>query len=291
MYFVTQLLNGLGIGAIYALVALGYNMVYGIVKLINFAHGDIIMVGCFVIVSVLGWGMPAWFAAICAVVFCALVGMLIERVAYQRLLDQGSPRISLLITAIGVSLLLQNLYQLIYGSSERTISRLFPLPDIIIGGVQVSNTLLNIVVSLAMMLVLRMLVDRTKIGKAMRATSEDPGAAMLMGINTKSVILFTFAAGSALAAVGSVLYANTYMFARPYMGSMLGLKAFIAAVFGGIGSIPGAMLGGYILGVAEGLNNAYGNSILTDAVVFGLLIVILLLKPAGLLGRHEKEKV
>lgn len=291
MYFLTQLLNGLGVGSIYALVALGYSMVYGIVKLINFAHGDIIMVGGFAIFSLLSWHQPVWVAVLGSIVFCAIVGMAVERIAYQRLLDKGSPRISLLITAIGVSLLLQNLYQLIYGSSEKTIARLFALPDVYVGDVQISTTLLNITVSLVMMGALQLLVSRTKIGRAMRATSEDPDAAVLMGINTKQVILFTFAVGSALAAVGAVLYSNTYMYVRPYMGGMLGLKAFVAAVFGGIGSIPGAMLGGYLLGVAEGLNNAYGNSTLTDAVVFGLLIVILLLKPAGLLGRHAKEKV
>lgn len=291
MYFVSQLLNGLGVGSIYALVALGYSMVYGIVKLINFAHGDIIMVGAFAIYTLLSWNMPAWVAVMGSIAFCALAGVLIERVAYHRLLNQGAPRISLLITAIGVSLFLQNLFLLIYGSSEKTVPRMFSLPDIYVGDVQISTTLLNITVSLLMMGALQLLVNRTRIGKAMRATSEDPGAALLMGVNTNQVILVTFAVGSALAAVGSVLYTNTYMFAKPYMGGVLGLKAFVAAVFGGIGSIPGAMVGGFILGIAEGLNNAYGNSILTDAVVFGLLIVILLVKPAGLFGRNEKEKV
>ena len=169
--------------------------------------------------------------------------------------------------------------------------KMFNLPDIKVGNLPVATTLLNILVALLMMLALQLLVGKTKIGKAMRATSEDPGAALLMGIDTNKVILFTFAVGSALAAVGAVLHSNTYMFAKPFMGSMLGLKAFVAAVFGGIGSIPGAMLGGYVLGVAEGLNNAYGDSTLTDAVVFGLLILILLVKPAGLLGKHVREKV
>ncbi len=291
MYLVNQLLNGLGVGAIYALVALGYSMVYGIVKLINFAHGDIIMVGCYALFSMIGWSLPIWVAVPGAMLFCAAMAMVIERVAYHRLLNSGAPRIALLITAIGVSTLLQNAYQLIYGSNAQPISKLFALPSIQIGDLQVSNTLLNIVVSLVMMLILRMLVNGTKMGKAMRATSEDPGAAILMGVDTAKVILFTFAIGSALAAAGSALYANTYLQINPYMGSMLGLKAFVAAVLGGIGSIPGAMLGGFTLGIAEVLNNAYGNSVLTDAVVFALLIFILLVKPAGLLGKNVKEKV
>ncbi len=291
MYFLSQLFNGLGVGSIYALVALGYSMVYGVVKLINFAHGDIIMVGSYMILMVLGMNGPLWAAILASIVFCAVVGVVIERVAYHRLLTHGAPRIALLITAIGVSLFLQNLYQLIFGSNSVSMPRMFSLPEIHFGGVPIQNTILNVVVALAMMAVLELLVNKTKIGKAMRATSEDPGAAILMGINTNQVILFTFAVGSALAAVGAVLYTNTYMQIRPYMGGMLGLKAFVAAVFGGIGSIPGAMVGALVLGVAESLNNAYGQSTVTDAVVFALLIVILLVKPAGLLGKHVKEKV
>ncbi|MDL2325382.1 branched-chain amino acid ABC transporter permease [Ruminococcaceae bacterium OttesenSCG-928-A16] len=291
MYFVSQLLNGLGIGSIYALVALGYSMVYGIVKLINFAHGDLIMVGGYAVFQILLWSQPLWVAVLGSVVFCAVVGMLIERVAYHRLLTKGAPRIALLITAIGVSLLLQNLYQLLYGSSGKSMPKMFVLPDIYVGDVQVSTILLNIVVALLVMAVLQLLVGKTKIGKAMRATSEDPGAATLMGIDTNMVILFTFAIGSALAAVGSVLFTNAYPQISPMMGGMLGLKAFVAAVFGGIGSIPGAMVGGFALGIAESLNNAYGKSTLTDAVVFGMLIIILLVKPAGLFGKNVKEKV
>lgn len=291
MYFVSQLLNGLGIGAIYALVALGYSMVYGIVKLINFAHGDIIMVGGYAIFQILSWNLPLWVAVVGSVAFCALAGMLIERVAYQRLLNKGAPRIALLITAIGVSLFLQNLYQLLYGSNAKPMPKMFELPSITAGDINISNTLLNIVVALVMMAFLQLLVNKTKIGKAMRATSEDPGAATLMGINTNMVVLFTFAVGSALAAVGAVLYSNTYMQIRPFMGSMLGLKAFVAAVFGGIGNMPGAMLGGFILGVAESMVSAFGGSTYADAVVFGILIIILLVKPSGLLGKHVKEKV
>lgn len=291
MYFLSQMLNGLGIGSIYALVALGYSMVYGVVKLINFAHGDIIMVGGYAIFQILSWSQPLWVAVVGSILFCAIIGMVIERVAYHRLLTKEAPRIALLITAIGVSLLLQNLYQRIYGSAGKSMPKMFTLPDIYIGELRISTTVLNIVVALGMMAVLQLLVNRTKIGKAMRATSEDPGAAILMGIDTNKVILFTFAIGSALAAVGSVLYTNAYPQINPMMGGMLGLKAFVAAVFGGIGSLPGAMVGGFALGVAESLNNAYGKSTMTDAVVFGMLIIILLVKPAGLFGKNVKEKV
>lgn len=291
MYLISQLLNGLGTGSIYALVALGYTMVYGIVKLINFAHGDIIMVGGYAIFQILSWNMPLWLAVIVSVAFCALVGMLTEKVAYHRLLNKGAPRIALLITAIGVSIFLQNLYQIIYKPNARTMALLFNLPQIDVGGVPVQKTVLNLIVALLVMGILQLMVSKTKMGRAMRATSEDPGAAVLMGINTNSVVLFTFAVGSALAAVGAVLFINTYGEIKPTMGSMLGLKAFVAAVFGGIGSIPGAMIGGFALGLAEGLINALGGSTFADAVVFAMLIIILLIKPAGLLGKYVKEKV
>ena len=291
MYYITQILNGLGAGSIYALVALGYSMVYGVVKLINFAHGDIIMLGGYAIFVALGWGMPLWVAVLVSVVFCALSGMVIERVAYRRLLNGGAPRISLLITAIGVSIFLQNMSQLIFGTNQKSMPKMFALPDIRIGDTQVSNTILNIAVAMVMMLLLQTLVNTTKIGKAMRATSEDPGAATLMGINTTKAIVFTFGVGSALAAVGAVLYTNTYMQIKPMMGGMLGLKAFVAAVFGGIGSIPGAMIGGFVLGLAESLSVLAGFSAWMDAVVFALLIVILLVRPAGLLGKNLREKV
>lgn len=291
--FITQTLNGLGMGSIYALVALGYNMVYGIVQLINFAHGDIIMVGGYCVMFIMmTMNQPLWLAVAGSILFCALAGMIIERVAYRRLLNHGAPRISLLITAIGVSLFLQNLYQLIFGSAPVSMRSMFSFPPIQIGGVQLtSSTVLNIGVSLVMMLGLQALVNRTSMGKAMRATSEDTGAATLMGINTKTIIAFTFAIGSALAAVGAVLYCNTYPQIKPTMGNLLGLKAFVAAVLGGIGSVPGAMIGGYILGVAESWTKGYISSGLSDAVVFGILIIVLLLRPSGLLGKHVKEKV
>lgn len=290
--FLTQTLNGLGLGSIYALVALGYSMVYGIVKLINFAHGDIIMVGGYTVMFIMVMmGAPLLLAVLGSVLFCALAGVIIQRVAYRRLLVHNAPRISLLITALGVSIFLQNLFQLLFGSEVRSMPTLFSFPPIELGDLHITaSTLLNIAVSVVMMLGLQALVGRTRIGKAMRATSEDAGAAKLMGINTNHTVAFTFAVGSALAAVGAVLYCNTYPQIKPTMGNLLGLKAFVAAVLGGIGSVPGAMLGGYILGVAESWTKTV-NSNLTDAIVFGILIVMLLVKPSGLLGKNVKEKV
>ena len=293
MDFFTQLLNGLGLGSIYALIALGYSMVYGIVQLINFAHGDIIMVGGYAIYVALSMaGMPLWLAVLVPIVVCALAGVLIERLAYQRLLTHNAERISLLITALGVSIFLQNLFMLVFGSEAKTVPPMFGSNSVELGGLSVaSSTLINIVVSVVMMVILQLLVNRTKIGKAMQATSEDAGAAKLMGINTKNIIMLTFAVGSILAAVGAVLYCNTYPQIRPTMGNLLGLKAFVAAVLGGIGSIPGAMLGGYLLGVLEQLTKAYITTEVTDAVVFAILIVVLLVRPARLMGRNRKEKV
>ena len=291
MYLITQMLNGLGAGSIYALIALGYSMVYGVVKLINFAHGDIIMVGSYVIFLTLGSGQPLWVAVLFSISFSAVMGVLIEQIAYRRLLNSGAPRIALLITAIGASIFLQNLAQLVFGANQKSMPKMFQLPAIRIGDMNVSNTLLNIIVAFIMMAFLQVLIHATKTGKAMRATSEDSGAAQLMGININRIIIFTFAVGSALAAVGAVLYTNTYMQIKPLMGGMLGLKAFVAAVFGGIGSIPGAMLGGFLLGLAESLSVVAGQSKWMDAAVFALLIIILLVRPSGLLGKHMKEKV
>ncbi len=293
MEFLSQIINGLGIGSIYALVALGYSMVYGIVQLINFAHGDIIMVGAYaVFVILVTMGIPIWFAVLGSILFCGLAGFVIERVAYHRLLTHDAPRISLLITAIGVSIFLQNLFQILFGSDSKAMPKMFTFDAIHLGALQLtSSTILNIIVSVLMMVALQFLVNKSKIGKAMRATSEDAGAAKLMGINTNTVVAFTFGIGSALASVGAVLYCNTYPQIQPTMGGLLGLKAFVAAVLGGIGSIPGAMLGGYILGVAESLTNGYISSNLTDAVVFGILILVLLVKPTGVLGKNIREKV
>ena len=293
MNFITQTLNGLGLGSIYALVALGYSMVYGIVQLINFAHGDIIMVGGYILYFILvNLGMPLWMAIAAAILVCAVAGVLIQRVAYHRLLVHNAARISLLITALGVSIFLQNLFMILFSSNPRSVPTLIDFGSLSLGSLAIpSKTVINIVVSVIMMVGLQLLVNKTKIGKAMQAASEDTGAAKLMGINTNYVVAFTFAIGSALAAVGAVLYCNTYPQISPDMGNLLGLKAFVAAVLGGIGSIPGAMLGGYILGVAETLTKGYVTSTAYDAVVFGILILVLLIKPTGLLGENRKEKV
>ena len=293
MKFLFQIINGLHIGSIYALVALGYSMVYGIVKLINFAHGDIIMVGAYAAyVLLVLCGLPVWVAVIGSIVFCALAGVLIERIAYRRLLVKEAPRISLLITAIGVSIFLQNLFQLIFTSSGKSFPSIFNYEPIVMGERQVSIvSLITIVTTVVLMVLLQLLVKKTRLGKAMRAVSEDAGAAKLMGINTNSTVSWTFAIGSGLAAVGAVLYSASYPLIDPYMGSMLGLKAFVAAVLGGIGSIPGAMIGGLIMGVAESLTKGYISSTLSDAVVFGILIIVLLVKPTGIMGKNVKEKV
>ena len=290
MTFLTQIINGIQIGSIYALVALGYSMVYGIVRLINFAHGDIIMVG-----SYCAWYLmvkvnaPVWLAIVIAIVFCAMLGMLIEKVAYKPL--RSSPRISLLITAIGISFLLQNLAQLIFSANPRMMSNLFE-GTLNIGQFSIAMvTVVVIAVSVVLMTGLTVLVNKTKVGKAMRAVSEDRDAAQLMGININNTISFTFGIGSALAAVAAVLYCSAYSQIQPTMGSLLGLRAFVAAVLGGIGSIPGAVIGGFLIGIAESLTKGYISSQLSDAVVFGILIIVLLIKPTGLLGRSQNEKV
>ena len=293
MDFVYQVINGLHVGSIYALVALGYSMVYGIVQLINFAHGDLIMVGSYAAYVVLVMlDLPLYLAVIGSIVICVIAALLMERIADRRLLNHGVARISLLITAIGVSIFLQNLAQLIFSSSAKTFPNIITASPIQLGSMQVSvTTVITIVVSVAMMVLLQLLVNRTKMGKAMRAVSEDAGAAKLMGIHTNRTIMFTFGLGAALAAVGAVLYSASYPLVTPFIGSMLGLKAFVAAVLGGIGNIPGAMLGGYLIGIAESLTKAYISTQLADAVVFGILIVVLLVKPSGLLGKNVTEKV
>ncbi|MDL2317599.1 branched-chain amino acid ABC transporter permease [Eubacteriales bacterium OttesenSCG-928-A19] len=291
--FLNQVINGLHVGSIYALIALGYTMVYGIVRLINFAHGDIIMVGAYAILfAVTLFGFPMWLGVLAGIVICALLGVTIERVAYRPLRQRNAPRISALITAIGVSFLLENGFQLLFGSTFRTFPSIFPATPLRIGEVRIAiGTIVTIVIVCVLMILLTLFVQRTRMGKAMRAVSEDTSAARLMGINVNTTISMTFAIGSALAAVGSVLYCAAYPQVQPYMGSMLGLKAFVAAVFGGIGVMPGAMLGGFVMGIAESLTKGYISSQLSDAVVFGILIVILLVKPSGIMGKPEREKV
>ena len=290
---ISQFLNGLQSGSIYALVALGYSMVYGIIMLLNFAHGDIIMVGAYVAwLSMARFALhPAAAVALC-VLTCVLLGVTVEKVAYTPL--RSSPRISLLITAIGISYFLENAVQLIpvFGASSKPMPPFFNIGAIRFSGVVISgNALLTIAVTAVSMVGLTLLVKKTRMGKAMRAVSEDMGAAQLMGISVNRTISFTFAIGSALAGIGSVLYCTAYPQVSPTMGSMLGLKAFVAAVLGGIGSIPGAMIGGIVIGVIEALVSAVGLSTWKDGVVFFLLIVVLIVKPTGLLGRPMTEKV
>lgn len=291
--FLSALIDGLSKGSIYALVALGYSMVYGIVKLINFAHGEIIMVGGYVIFVVMTMlKLPLAVAILGAVFFCALLGVIIEKLGYSRLLRKEAPRISLLITAIGFSLLLQNLAQAIFGAGSQSMPTIIPVGSVKLGTLEITYTAtVSILTTVAVMLLLQLFINKTRIGTAMRATSEDTGAAKLMGINTGVTIAMTFAIGSALAAIGSVLYIATYPQISPTMGSMLGLKAFVAAVLGGIGSVPGAMIGGFAIGIAESLTVQLGYSQVADAVVFGILILVLVVKPSGLLGKNLSEKV
>ena len=289
--FFSQLINGLSLGSIYALIALGYSMVYGIILLLNFAHGDIIMEGAYMswfVMSQLGLGPVA---AVCAsIITCTVLGVVIEKIAYTPL--RGAPRISLLITAIGVSFFLEYTTELLLGSGAKVIpayfeSKVFRLGDVNLG----LTAIITLTVTVASMLVLSFLVRQTKLGKAMRAVSEDMDAARLMGVNVNSTISFTFAVGSALAGIGSVLYCCSYPQATPTMGSMLGLKAFVAAVLGGIGSIPGAMIGGIAIGLCESFVSAIGLSAWRDAVTFAILILVLLIKPTGFMGRKVQEKV
>lgn len=288
--FVSQLFNGLQTGSVYALVALGYSMVYGIILLLNFAHGDIIMIGAYTaFYAMTAFHLHPIFSVVLAVITSTLLGVVIEKVAYTPL--RSAPRLSLLITAIGISFLLENGAQLLFGADTKSMDTLVP-GNVTFGPVTVSYTaILTIIVAVIAMVALTLLVQKTKLGKAMRAVSEDMGAAHLMGISLNKTISFTFAVGSALAGIGSVLYLCAYSQASPTMGSMLGLKAFVAAVLGGIGSIPGAMVGGFAIGLLEALVAAVGLSVWKDAVVFAILIVVLLVKPSGIMGHPVTEKV
>lgn len=294
--FIQQLLNGLHIGSIYALIALGYTMVYGIVKLINFAHGDIMMVGAYVAFYMITvCKIPFVLSVIIAMVSCAIIGVVIEKIAYKPLRE--APRMWALITAIGVSFFLQTLFTIIFGASSMPFPTV-SLPPIEIGGLQVSQIMLiSLGLSLVLMVCLELFIKHTKLGKAMRAASEDAHAASLMGISVNRTITIAFAIGSALAAVGGVLFAVAYPQIKPLMGVMPGLKAFIAAVLGGIGVIPGAMLGGFILGIIESLTKGFftvfwpNASLWADAILFLILILVLLIKPSGILGKNTREKV
>ena len=291
--FIDQLINGLHTGSIYALVAVGYTMVYGIIRLINFAHGEIMMFGAyfaFIFAFMMPFDLPFIAIVIITMIFAALMGMLIERIAYKRL--RTAPRISALITAIGMSLFLQNLALLIFGATPYVMKPLISTQPMIIGDFSIARlTVLTIGLSIFFMVVLTLFVRKTKPGKAMRAVSQDKEAAVLMGINVNSIISLTFALGSALGALGGIFYAMAYTNVESTLGVLPGLKAFVAAVFGGIGNIQGAMIGGYLIGIIETFVKAYISSKWVDAIVFGLLILTLLFKPSGLLGKNEKEKV
>ncbi len=290
-HFIQTLISSLSLGSIYALIALGYTMVYGIAKMLNFAHGDIIMVGAYtVIVAAFQLGMPPVLAALLSIVVCVLLGVLIERLAYKPL--RQAPPLSVLITAIGVSYLLQNLALLIFGSEQKAFPAIINLPELHLGDVVIDGiTLVTLAATAVIMVGLTLFINKTRIGKALRAVSEDREAAELMGISTNKTITLTFAIGSALAAVASIFYGATYVYIKPTTGAMPGIKAFTAAVFGGIGSIPGAMLGGIMLGMIEQFSKTYISTLWSDAIVFGVLVLVLVVKPTGLLGKQIKEKV
>lgn len=293
MGFLTNLINGLSLGSVYAIIALGYTMVYGIAKMLNFAHGDIIMVGgyvCFCAVNYLG--LSTGIGVLLSIVACTVLGIVIERLAYKPL--RNAPSLDVLITAIGVSYFLQNAALLIWGSDTKSFPSVVNLPSVSLFGGQLvvsAITIVTVVTGIVVMVCLTMFTGKTRMGKAMRACSEDRGAATLMGINVNSTISLTFAIGSGLAAVAGVLMCSAYPTLIPTTGSLPGIKAFTAAVIGGIGSIPGAFVGGLVLGVIEIFAKAYVGTQLADAIVFGVLIVVLLVKPSGLLGKTVREKV
>ena len=293
MTFLNHLINGISLGSVYAIIALGYTMVYGIAKMLNFAHGDVIMVGGFVsFLTVSQVGVPPIVSVLISMAVCTVLGVVIERLAYKPL--RGAPSLAVLITAIGVSYFLQNAAQLLWGSDTKVFSSVVPFGSLSLAGGQLvitAESIVTVSVCIIIMIALTLFTSRTKMGKAMRAVSEDKGAAQLMGISVNSTISVTFAIGSALAAIAGVLLCSAYPTLSPTTGSMPGIKAFTAAVFGGIGSIPGAMLGGILLGIIEVFAKAYISTQLSDAIVFAVLILVLLVKPEGLLGRHVREKV
>ena len=293
MQILQYLINGISIGSVYAIIALGYTMVYGIAKMLNFAHGDVIMVGAYISFCVTNYlGLPAIVSVVAAMLVCTLLGIIIEGLAYKPL--RGTPSLAVLITAIGVSYFLQNAAQLIWGTAPKNFSSVVTMkPIMLFGGdlVITGEVILTVVVSALVMVGLTLFTGKTRTGKAMRAVSEDRDAAQLMGINVNRTISTTFAIGSALAAVAGVLLCSTVPTLQPTTGSMPGIRAFTAAVLGGIGSRPGAMLGGVLLGIIETFSKKYISTDFSDAIVFGVLILILLLKPTGLMGKQVQEKV
>ena len=292
MSFITYLINGISLGSVYAIIALGYTMDYGIAKMLNFAHGDVIMIGSYtVFMTVSTMGLPTPVGMIISIILCTLLGVVIEKIAYKPLRGATSS-LAVLITAIGVSYFLQNVALLAFGANTKAFSSVVNIDPIIIGGITITGeTLVTIITCIIIMVVLTLFVNKTKAGQAMLAVSQDKGAAQLMGINVNGTISLTFAIGSGLAAIAGMLLCSSYPALTPYTGSMPGIKAFVAAVFGGIGSIPGAFIGGLILGVIEILAKAYISSQLSDAIVFLVLILVLLIKPTGLLGKKISEKV
>lgn len=293
MSFIAYLINGISLGSVYAIIALGYTMVYGIAKMLNFAHGDVIMIGCYVVFTTMsGLQFNPLLSVLISVVVCTVLGITIEKVAYKPL-RKASP-LAVLITAIGVSYLLQNAALLVFGADTKSFSSIITLPALkfadgrlVISSVAVVTVVTCIIIMAGLMLFIR----KTKAGRAMLAVSEDKDAAQLMGINVNGTISLTFAIGSGLAAIAGVLLCSAYPTLTPYIGSMPGIKAFTAAVFGGIGSVPGAFIGGILLGIIEVLGRAYISSQLSDAIVFAVLIIVLLVKPTGILGKPIHEKV
>ena len=293
MSFVSYLINGISLGSIYAIIALGYTMVYGIAKMLNFAHGDVIMIGCYVVFTMMsGMGMPALPSVIAATAICTVLGVVIEKIAYKPL-RKATP-LAVLITAIGVSYFLQNFALILFGADTKSFTSVVSIPtiklaggDLTISGVTIATVISCIIIMAALMI----FIKKSKSGQAMLAVSEDKGAAQLMGINVNKTISITFAIGSGLAAIAGVLLCSAYPSLTPYTGAMPGIKAFVAAVFGGIGSIPGAFIGGVVLGILEIFGKAYISSQMADAIVFGVLIVVLVVKPTGILGKNIQEKV
>ena len=294
MSFISYLINGISLGSVYAIIALGYTMVYGIAKMLNFAHGDIIMVGGYVVLTATAaLGMSPMLGILAAVIVCTVLGVTIERVAYRPLRNAASS-LAVLITAIGVSYLLQNVALLLFGADTKSFTSVVSIPAVTLAGGDLTitgETMVTIAACIIIMAGLTLFINKSKAGQAMLAVSEDKGAAQLMGINVNGTIALTFAIGSALAAIASVLLCSASPSLTPYTGAMPGIKAFVAAVFGGIGSIPGAMIGGILLGVIEILGKAYISSQMADAIVFAVLIVVLLVKPTGILGKQVQEKV
>ena len=293
MEFLSYLISGISLGSVYAIIALGYTMVYGIAKMLNFAHGDVIMIGSYVIFLAVGKAnLNPYLSILLAMVFCTVLGVTIERIAYRPL--RKAATLAVLITAIGMSYFLQNIALLLFGADTKSFPDVFGLPAIRFADGRLTIpgiTILTIITCIVIIIGLELFINRTKQGQAMLAVSEDRGAATLMGVNVNSTIALTFAIGSALAAIAGVLFCARYQALNPYTGAIPGIKAFTAAVFGGIGSIPGAFIGGLLLGIIESLSSAYISSELANAIVFGVLVLVLLIRPTGILGKQIQEKV